>query len=127
MVKAQDRTIFDELIRFLDREKSSLEYPDQLILKIGKFFLGTPYSAGSLEKTAEHLIVNLRECDCVTFVENVVALALLIESEQKSFHTFRKLVQKIRYRQGRLQGYSSRLHYFSDWIHDNQRKGILRA
>jgi hypothetical protein len=25
-----------------------------------------------------------------------------------------------------LQGYSSRLHYFSEWIHDNQRKGILK-
>jgi hypothetical protein len=25
-----------------------------------------------------------------------------------------------------LQGYSSRLHYFSDWIHDNQKKGILK-
>jgi hypothetical protein len=25
-----------------------------------------------------------------------------------------------------LQGYPSRLHYFSDWIHDNQKKGILR-
>jgi hypothetical protein len=25
-----------------------------------------------------------------------------------------------------LQGYSSRLHYFSDWIHDNQKKGIVR-
>jgi hypothetical protein len=25
-----------------------------------------------------------------------------------------------------LQGYSSRLHYFSDWIHDNQKKGVVR-
>jgi hypothetical protein len=25
-----------------------------------------------------------------------------------------------------LQGYPSRLHYFSDWIHDNQKKGIVR-
>jgi hypothetical protein len=25
-----------------------------------------------------------------------------------------------------MQGYSSRLHYFSDWIYDNQRKGIVR-
>ena len=46
------------------------------MLEIGKFFLGTPYVAGTLEtKGAEHLVVNLREYDCVTFVENVVALA----------------------------------------------------
>ncbi len=127
MVNAQDRTIFGELIRFLDKEKPSLKYPDQLILEIGKFFLGTSYLAGSLEtKTVEHLIVNLREYDCFTFVENVVALVRLLRSRQKSFEVFQKLLQKIRYRHGRRQGYSSRLHYFSDWVHDNQKKGVVR-
>ena len=127
MVNAQDRTTFDELIRHFDREKPSLKYSDQLILEIGKFFLGTPYVAGSLEtKAAEHLIVNLREFDCVTFAENVVALVRLVRSRQKSFEAFQKFLQKIRYRQGRLRGYSSRLHYFSDWIYDNQKKGIIR-
>jgi hypothetical protein len=127
MVNAQDRRIFEGLIRLFDKEKTSLKYRDQLILKIGNFFLGTPYVTGILEtKTAEHLIANLREYDCVTFVENVVALAKVIRSQQESFETFRKLLQRIRYRQGRLQGYCSRLHYFSDWIHDNQRKGIVR-
>ena len=127
------------------------------MLEIGKFFLGTPYVAGTLEtKRAEHLVVNLREHDCVTFVENVVALARAITSRwsptgkpvapfrrscgaasrqkgrgflqpgEKSFEAFRRLLQKIRYRQGRLQDYSSRLHYFSDWIHDNQKKDIVR-
>jgi len=56
----------------------------------------------------------------------VVALAWLVKSRGKSFEAFRKLLQKIRYRQGRLQGYCSRLHYFSDWIHDNEKKGIVR-
>ena len=127
MVNAQDRTTFAELIRHFDREKPSLKHPDQLILEIGKFFLGTPYVAGSLEtKAGEHLIVNLREFDCVTFAENMVALVRLVRSRQKSFEAFQKFLQKIRYRQGRLQGYSSRLLYFSDWIHDNQKKGIVR-
>ena len=127
MVNTQDRKIFDELIRHFDKEKTSSQYPDQLILKIGNFFLGTPYAAATLEtKTPEHLTVNLREYDCFTFVENVVALVRLVRSRQKSFEAFRKLLQEIRYRQGRLQGYPSRLHYFSDWIHDNQKKSILR-
>jgi len=165
--QGKDRRIFEELIRFLDKKKTSAKFPDQLMLEIGKFFLGAPYVAGTLEtKRAEHLIVNLREHDCVTFVENVVALARLVEphlqslwhptsrpsgatsrpnvgafilpakvggpyaagvkSREKSFEAFQRLLQKIRYRQGRLQGYSSRLHYFSDWIHDNQKKGIVR-
>jgi hypothetical protein len=155
--QAQNRRIFKKLIRFLDQKKTSAKFPDQLMLEIGKFFLGTPYGAGTLEtKRTEHLVVNLREHDCVTFVENVVALARAITSRWsptgkpvapfrrscgaasrqkgrgflqpggKSFEAFRRLLQKIRYRQGRLQDYSSRLHYFSDWIHENQKKGIVR-
>ena len=97
------------------------------MLDAGKFFLETPYVAGTLETGgAERLVVNLREFDCTTFVENVVALAWHVKSREKSFEAFRRLLRKIRYRQGRLQGFSSRLHYFSDWIHDNQTKGILK-
>jgi hypothetical protein len=125
--QGQDRRIFKELIMLLDKKKSLAESPEQLVLEIGRFFVGSPYVASPLEtKKAEHVVVNLREHDCVTFVENVVALAWLIRSREKSFQAFRRLLQKIRYRQGRLEGYSSRLHYFSDWIHDNQKKGIVR-
>jgi len=125
--RGQDRRIYEKLIRFLDKKKTSAKFPDQLMLEIGRFFLGTPYVASTLEtKRAEHLVVNLREHDCVTFVENVVALVWHLKSREKSFETFQRLLQKIRYKQGRLRGYSSRLHYFSDWIHDNQKKGIVR-
>jgi hypothetical protein len=123
----QDRTIFKKLIRFLDRKKTSAKFPDRLMLEIGRFFLRVPYVTSTLEaKKKEHLVINLREFDCVTFVENVVALAWHINSREKSFEAFRKVLRKIRYRHGRLQGYCSRLHYFSDWIHDNEKKGIVR-
>jgi hypothetical protein len=36
------------------------------------------------------------------------------------------ILERIRYRGGTLDGYSSRLHYFSEWISDNSDKGILR-
>jgi len=125
--QGQNRKIFKKLIRFFDKQKISAISPDQLILEIGKFFLGAPYAASTLEtKKPEHLIVNLREYDCVTFVENVVALARLLKSQQKSFKAFRSFLEKIRYRQGRLHSYPSRLHYFSDWIHDNHKKGVVR-
>ncbi len=126
-VRAQDRAIFEGVVRLLDKDQSSLSDPDQIILKVGNFFLGTPYRAGTLEtKTIERLVVNLREYDCVTFVENVIALARLIRSRQKSFKAFRKFLQEIRYRPGGPRSYCSRLHYFSDWIHVNQKKGILQ-
>ena len=125
--QGQDRKIFEKLIRFLDDKKISAESPDRLVLGIGKFFLETHYGAGTLEtKGAERLVINLRELDCVTFVENVVALAWLVTSREKSFETFRRMLRKIRYKQGTLQGYTSRLHYFSDWIYDNEKKGIIR-
>ena len=123
----KNRRIYDRLARFLDEEKTSATFPGQFILRIGRFFLGTPYGTGTLEtEGAERLVVNLRELDCFTFVENVVVLALVSKSRQKSFEVFCRLLRKTRYRQGRLQGYASRLHYFSDWIHDNEKKGIIK-
>jgi hypothetical protein len=123
----EDRRIFRELIRFLGKKKPSAKFNGRRVLEIGKLFLGTPYADGTLEmKGHKHLVVNLREFDCVTFVENVVALVCLVKSRKKSFETFRSLLQKIRYRHGRFQGYCSRLHYFSEWIHDNQKRGNLR-
>jgi Protein of unknown function (DUF1460) len=125
--QGQDRRIFENLIRILDKKKTAATVPGQLVIEIGQSFLGTPYRIGTLEtRGAEHLVVNLREFDCITFVETVVALAWLVRSREKSFEGFRRLLRKIRYRQGRLEGYSSRLHYFSDWIHDNQKKGFVR-
>jgi len=35
-------------------------------------------------------------------------------------------LQTLRYRNDRIDGYPSRLHYFTDWIGDNQRKRLLR-
>lgn len=125
--RRQDQRIFEGLIRFLNKKKVSTASPGQLMLDIGGFFLGTPYAAGPLEtEGVERLAVNLRGFDCTTFIENVAALAWHIRLKGKSFEAFRKLLQKIRYRQGRLEGYPSRLHYFSDWIHDNRKKGIVR-
>ncbi len=125
--QGEDRKIFEELIEFLNKKKTREESPGHRIIVIGRFFLGAPYVAGTLEtKRGEYLNVNLKEFDCATFVENVVALTRHRESRKKLFQDFRRLLRKIRYRQGRLQGYSSRLHYFSDWIRDNQKKGIIR-
>lgn len=124
--QGKDRGILKGLIASL-KDKARLTPPGELILKIGRFFLGSPYASGTLDtKGSESLVVNLRGFDCFTFVENVVALSRLFGSHGRSFKAFRNVVKKIRYRRGRLQGYASRLHYFSDWIHDNERKGILR-
>ena len=32
----------------------------------------------------------------------------------------------MRYRGGKRRGYASRLHYFSEWISDGARRGLVR-
>lgn len=103
--------------------------------EIGQSFLGTPYGAATLEVAGdEDVVVNFQELDCVTFVENVLALArfirlvepMVMNSEVVARDRYRAMLQEIRYRGGRVDGYPSRLHYFTDWIRDNEGKGIVR-
>jgi hypothetical protein len=97
------------------------------MIEAGKYFLGTPYAKNAIEREGpEELVINLRQMDCFTLVENVLALARLIKSGKSDFGDYADALAAIRYRRGRLEGYSSRLHYFSDWIFDNQRKGIVQ-
>ena len=101
---------------------------NELIVEIGKSFLETPYVSATLENgTEEKMVVNLRELDCTTFVENVLALSLVVKSGKGNFESFVSELQKIRYRNGIRKGYPSRLHYFSEWINNNQQKGIVNG
>jgi hypothetical protein len=98
----------------------------EVIARVGSWFVGAPYTPKTLEPPGpEGLVVNLREFDCVTYVESMLALSRVIKAKGKDFSDFRRELQKIRYRDGKLIDYPSRLHYFSDWIRDNHRKGIV--
>lgn len=97
------------------------------IIDIGRLFIDKPYKANTLESPGkEKLIVHIAAFDCTNFVETVLALARCAVTEKFSRDAFRKNLQFIRYRQGKIDGYSSRLHYFMDWLHDNEKKQILR-
>jgi hypothetical protein len=98
-----------------------------LIVEIGRLFINKPYKAETLENPGkEKLIVNVSGFDCTTFVETVLALARCASAGIFSRSEFRKNLQLIRYRQGKIDGYSSRLHYFTDWLHDNEKKKTLK-
>lgn len=91
-----------------------------------KFFLETPYVASTLEiNDEEQLVVNLRELDCVTLVENVIALTRTLNTGNRTIEQFKQELQFIRYRDGIIDGYPSRLHYFSDWLLNNSQNDIL--
>ena len=100
--------------------------PNELMEFIGRQFIDAPYKAGTLESQPEALTVNLEEFDCTTFIETVTALALTVEEHKNSWQDFIDNLETIRYRQGEVNGYSSRLHYFSDWIVSNTHRGIVR-
>ena len=105
--------------------KSSLSI-SELITEIGISFLGTPYLSATLENGLEEKqVINLRELDCTTFVENCLALARTVKLGKTDFDSFTAELKKIRYRDGIRNHYPSRLHYFSEWIHNNQKKGFI--
>lgn len=120
-----DRILFDEYLAYIRAYRSS---PSDIVLeRTALFFLGRPYVAHTLEMgDEEQLVVNLRAFDCTTFVETVIALSRTASGPSPSFETFRKELQAIRYRDGDVDGYTSRLHYASDWVYENERKGLLR-
>jgi len=96
------------------------------IITIASLFLETSYVANTLEiSTTEKLVVNALQLDCTTFVENVLALNLLYQERSYTYEAYLKNLEKIRYKGGNLDGYGSRLHYYSEWFYDNEDKGIL--
>lgn len=86
---------------------------------------GIPYVGKTLEgNREERLIVNLRELDCTTYVENVLALTLCMKNDKKNFKDYCDYLRLIRYEQGAVD-YPTRLHYFSQWIDDNTSLGMI--
>jgi len=98
-----------------------------VMVAIGNSFVGTKYEAHTLEVAQpEKLVVNLRGFDCTTYVESCLALARAAKMKHPTVKKFMEQLQLIRYRGGKINGYPSRLHYFTDWIYDGQKKGIVK-
>jgi hypothetical protein len=100
---------------------------NEVIIEIGKSFLETEYIAHTLEKEGdEQLVINLTGLDCTTFLENTLTLSRCIKKNKTSFEDYQNELTFVRYRDGKIDKYPSRLHYFSDWIYNNQLKGIVK-
>ena len=89
-------------------------------------FIGLPYVAHTLEvNDTEQLVVNLRQLDCTTLIDNIVALTLTTQQGSTRFEDFCYWLQRLRYRDGKLTDYASRNHYYSQAIASDERLGIL--
>lgn len=107
-----------ELLKLQPTENDVLFYARQ--------FKGLPYVASTLEVAdPERLVINLRELDCTTLVETTLALALTKRQHGSSFEQYCQNLKRLRYWGGQMDGYLSRLHYFTWWMHDNINKGLV--
>ena len=120
-IESKDSLIFNSFIEY------SKACPLNKISNTATFFINTPYMGGTLDiNKKEQLVINLRELDCLTFVENVLALYLCRKNNNISIPSFTENIENMRYRNGKLDGYESRLHYSTDWLYDNTEKGIIK-
>jgi len=121
-----ERSDVESLLRRGEDDGLTTRSVGERMTGFGAFFLGLPYVAHTLELPGEEqLVVNLKELDCVTLVENALALSHASVAGS-TVEAFLSTLQQARYRDGRLDGYPSRLHYFSDWLSDAERKGLVR-
>ncbi len=97
------------------------------MVAVGKTFLEIPYVAKTLEiGDTETLVINLQGLDCTTYVENVLAFSTSLRDGKADFDSFIDVLKTIRYKDGKLDGYGSRLHYFTEWIRNNDQKGLVK-
>jgi len=103
--------------------------------RVGELAAGTPYEAYTLEAylraggsppEAEPLTLSLTRFDCVTLVEACLAVARVADESAPTWEGFGREVERMRYRGGERRGYTSRLHYFSEWIADGEKRGMVR-
>jgi hypothetical protein len=130
----EDWAIFEAKVRDASARGLDQAPIGTAIAEIGRSFVGTAYVPGTLEvEGPERLVINFRGLDCVTFVENAFALARfvrgggaqLLEDRPAAEAVYAQLLTELRYRDGEIEEYPSRLHYFSDWIADNARRGLV--
>lgn len=114
------------IVMKLLQDALKLDKDKNLIIHFSHQLLDIPYVAKTLEvNKSEQLIINLRQLDCTTYVENVMALTLCANNGKTSFDDFCKYLRLIRYQKGNVS-YPTRLHYFTEWIEDNTQLGFVK-
>lgn len=105
---------------------SNISYSNELMVHYAKQLLDIPYIAHTLEGDTEMLTINIDELDCTTYVETVYALARTTLSQRSTWRDFANNLESVRYRNGEMTDYASRLHYISDWIMNNSARGNIK-
>ncbi len=97
----------------------------QLVARAAHLQLGVPY-APAASPDPEALVIDLETFDCVTLIESTLAVARCTWAGTEDVECFAREVQASRYKAGKVDGFISRLHYFSDWFDDNAKRGRVQ-
>lgn len=118
----KDSATICQLLDESRRQSSKANLP----LFFAREFIGVPYVAHTLEiNDDERLVVNTRQLDCTTLVETVTALTLCAYRHQYTWGNYLKTLTALRYRNGCINTYTSRIHYFTEWITENTKAGVV--
>ena len=113
------------ICRLLD-EARTLPRTTNFPLFFARKFLDIPYVAHTLEiNDDERLVVNTRQLDCTTLVETVTALTLCAYRHLFTWRDYLNALTAMRYRHAQIDDYTSRIHYFTEWITLNTEAGIV--
>lgn len=128
-VQAQDVTYqnTDKLkVEQLLSEAVNMPASTNWMMHFAKKFYDCPYVGGTLDKAeTEKLVVNTRQLDCTTYVETVLALSMCAKNKEKSFNDYCRHLREVRYADGEVQ-YIKRQHYFTVWMNENAKQGIVK-
>lgn len=88
-VTPEDSAIFNETIAWAREKRLDTLAIGEIVATVGKRFVGKPYIPKTLDPPGpERLIVNLREFDCVTYVESMLAFGRVIRAGEDDFGAF---------------------------------------
>ncbi|KXK54856.1 MAG: DUF1460 domain-containing protein [Chlorobi bacterium] len=119
---------FFKLSELARRERWQQQSIPEIMGRVGMELRGTPYVGSTLELYDDREVcsINLMGLDCVTLFENALAFARLLKSGKELLpEKMMEVVTFTRYRGGNITDYTSRLHYTTDWFHDNQVKKVV--
>ncbi|MFT4605212.1 MAG: cell wall-associated NlpC family hydrolase [Rhodothermales bacterium] len=121
------RARFQEIMALADAEGLASRPVGEIMVRLGKQFLGRPYVAGPLDGFGKEVVVaRLDAFDCFTYVEAVLAMARGVARGDTTFAGYLARTEEQRYRKGKAGGYCSRLHYFTEWVQANQQRGLVQ-
>lgn len=124
----QDEITFQRIMRYA-RDRDLYQRPLGTVMQaIAEQLLGTPYEEKLLdESSTETLTLSLQKFDCLLFIESVLAITRGIAKQDYSTSTYIQNIREQRYVNGELNGYCSRLHYFSEWLAENQKRNVVKS